>query len=315
MIEQLPPPPPGKTGWPWTEQSPRLPQRMPDGSEWPRISVVTPSYNQGRFIEETIRSVLLQNYPNTEYIIMDGGSTDESVEIITKYTPWLTSWVSEKDSGQSQAINNGFSGSTGDILCWINSDDFFLKSCFEFVAEHLSKENPSWLIGSSEILDLKKGRYIRTTSKVDLGTFIFWINRWVPQQSIFWNRNLWNHIPNGLNENLHYVMDVDLFYRMFQTTPPIITDQSLAVYRYHDNAKTISGRTNSDTELSQWYLDLFQSNQNSKEVLIEFFTMLIHELTRLNRAQSNLDRLSRHPLGKLVRLWRRLVNPRLDIFD
>src|SRR5262245_23266161 len=100
----LPPPPPSKTGWPWTEESPPLPETMPDGSPWPRLSIVTPSYNQGQFIEATIRSVLLQGYPNLEYVVIDGASTDNSVGIIKQYEKWLTYWVSEPDSGQSCAI-------------------------------------------------------------------------------------------------------------------------------------------------------------------------------------------------------------------
>jgi len=122
-VEALPDPPVSSEGWPWTKQSKVLPDRKPDGNQWPKISVVTPSYNQGRFIEETIRSVLLQRYPNLEYVIIDGGSTDETVEIIRRYEEWVTEWVSEPDDGQSHAINKGFSRSTGEYVCWINSDD------------------------------------------------------------------------------------------------------------------------------------------------------------------------------------------------
>ena len=122
-LKDLPLPPPEKLEWPWTEQSEPLSERIPDNSEWPRISIVTPSYNQGQFIEETIRSVLLQGYPNLEYIIIDGGSTDNSVEIIRKYEPWLTYWVSQPDKGQTDAIQKGFNLSTGVVWNWLNSDD------------------------------------------------------------------------------------------------------------------------------------------------------------------------------------------------
>src|SRR5437763_87805 len=115
-LKDLPPPPAGKTGWPWTEESEQLPDRMEDGREWPRISIVTCSYNQGCFIEETIRSVLLQGYPNLEYIIIDGESKDESVEIIRKYGSWLTYWESSPDKGQSNKINNGMKRASGDIV-------------------------------------------------------------------------------------------------------------------------------------------------------------------------------------------------------
>src|SRR5262245_19754812 len=104
-LPELPPPPLGKTGWPWTVETQRLPAVRPDGSTWPRISIVTPSYDQGQFIEETIRSVLLQGYPDLEYIVIDGGSTDGAVDIIRKYAPWLTYWTSEPDHGQAHAIN------------------------------------------------------------------------------------------------------------------------------------------------------------------------------------------------------------------
>src|SRR3990172_2210461 len=106
-LNELPAPPPGKKGWPWTEESRQLPELTPDGRQWPRITVVTASLNQAPFIEDTIRSVLLQGYPNLEYFVLDGASADRSVEIIKKYSPWLSYWASEPDSGQSSAINRG----------------------------------------------------------------------------------------------------------------------------------------------------------------------------------------------------------------
>ena len=127
-LAELPPPLEGKTGWPWTVESTQLPETMPHGSPWPRISIVTPSYNQGEFIEETIRSVLLQGYPNLEYIIMDGGSSDKTNEVISKYASWLKYWRSQKDEGQAAAITEGFLRATGQIGAYINSDDFYLQN-------------------------------------------------------------------------------------------------------------------------------------------------------------------------------------------
>src|SRR5215472_10161327 len=125
-LADLPPPPPDKTGWPWTVETPPSSVLGSNGPPRPRISIVTPSYNQGDFIEETIRSVLLQGYPNLEYIVIDGGSTDQTIDVIRRYEKWLAYWVSEKDDGQPQAINKGLSRATGELFNWINSDDLLL---------------------------------------------------------------------------------------------------------------------------------------------------------------------------------------------
>lgn len=130
-----PPAPSDKVGWPWDSQLPELSAVMNDGRDWPKISIVTPSYNQGQFIEETIRSVLLQGYPNLEYIVIDGGSTDNSLEIIQKYEPWLRYWISEPDEGQADAIHKGFQRASGDLLAWQNSDDFYQLGAFQRIAE------------------------------------------------------------------------------------------------------------------------------------------------------------------------------------
>lgn len=122
-IEDFPLAPSGKSGWPWTDVA--LSIVPPNGVEYPKITLVTPSFNQGEFIEETIRSVLLQNYPNLEYIIIDGGSTDDTVAIIKKYEKYISYWISEKDKGQSEAINKGLKIATGEIFNWLNSDDYY----------------------------------------------------------------------------------------------------------------------------------------------------------------------------------------------
>src|SRR5262245_39003268 len=140
-LADLPPAPPGMTGWPWTVETPRLPALRADGTPWPRISIVTPSLNQGQFIEETIRSVLLQGYPDLEYIVIDGGSNDASAAIIRKYEPWLSYWISEPDRGQAHAINKGLHRSSGEIFQWINSDDLLADRALARIGDAMRRQD------------------------------------------------------------------------------------------------------------------------------------------------------------------------------
>ena len=246
-LSDLPAPPPGKTGWPWTEESRRLPSQTPGGRPWPRISVVTPSFNQGRFIEETIRSVLLQAYPNIECFVIDGASTDNSVEVIKKYSPWLTHWVSEKDRGQSHAINKGMSHATGDIVAWLNSDDLYLPSTLFRVATAWDKQPTHWLVGKiklGESVDSPEVRTLRlSSSRTFLEIAAFWLVRernlrTFSQPEVFISRQAWQAV-GGLCEKLFLTMDYHLWAKLAAMGYlPVYLPEEIAFFRVHKKQKT-----------------------------------------------------------------------------
>lgn len=212
-LKDLPLPPPGKTGWPWTEQTAPLPERMSDGSEWPRISVVTPSFNQGQFIEETIRSVLLQGYPNLEYIIIDGGSTDNTIEVIKKYERHISYWVSEPDEGQSDAVNKGFSISTGMLVGWQNSDDFYHPKAFENAARaYLSHPEADILYGQTVKVD-KYSNYVGDFPFPDSDMEAMLPYNIVNNQALFFRNRIFK---DGylLDRTLHHAMDYEFNWRL-----------------------------------------------------------------------------------------------------
>ena len=172
----------------------RLPEVPSKPKAWPKISIVTPSHNQGQLIEETIRSVLSQEYPNLEYIIIDGASTDNSVEIIKKYEQHLAYWVSEPDEGHAHALNKGFSRATGEIMAWINSDDKYLPWTFSVVAEVFNTHKDiEWITGYHSLWDIY-GRQVKALA-VYKNIYDFLLGRydWIQQESVFWRRSLWEN--------------------------------------------------------------------------------------------------------------------------
>lgn len=239
-LSDLPPASHGKTDWPWTEESPRLQETMPDGSPWPRISIVTPSYNQGQFIEETIRSVLLQGYPNLEYIIIDGGSTDNSVEIIKKYERWLAYWVSEPDRGQSHAINKGFEQATGEIMAWINSDDYYASNAFVSIAQAFSENETRWVAADCETLT-PDGSLMVGWGRPKEESWRWFLGCLYPQPGIFWRSSLWK--SNKIDENLQYSFDYDLWMQFSgNQTFPTWLNTTLAFFRWHERSKTATSK-------------------------------------------------------------------------
>jgi len=239
-LSELPPPPPGRTGWPWAEESPQLPDTMPDGSPWPRVSIVTPSYNQAQFIEETIRSVLLQGYPDLEYIIIDGGSTDGSVEIIRKYEPWLAYWVSEPDRGQSHAINKGFARATGEICAWLNSDDVYVPGAVSKAAYFLSQYPECALVyGDCDCIDQQSNCLSRMRAMpFDLQQQL--LGNLIPQPTAFLRAAMLQSL-GALDESLHYVMDYELWLRIGSQWPVAhMPDTVLARFRLSGANKTVA---------------------------------------------------------------------------
>lgn len=237
-IEDLPQPDGGRAGWPWTEDSVRSSRSLGRGAGLPRISIVTPSFNQGRFIEETIRSVLLQGYPNLEYFVMDGGSTDGSIKIIGKYARWLE-WESGPDRGQSHAINKGWRRSTGDILAWLNSDDVLLPGALHEVAQHWSR-NPAvgFLHGITEIVDQEGQPTGRTWgASFELDASLRASENYIAQQSTFISRSAIEKV-GSLDETLEMSMDWDLWLRIAAQFEVVFVPAVWSRIRVWDGTKT-----------------------------------------------------------------------------
>lgn len=217
------------------------PSRPDDRSVRPLISIVTPSYNQGAFLERTIRSVLEQGYPRLEYFVFDGGSSDDSVEIIRRYQSRLTYWTSAKDDGQASVVNAGWRRATGEILGWLNSDDYYLPGTLAYVADHFEAHpEVMMLYGTSELVD-DGGRPVgRFGAPFDMNRALRG-DYMIPQPSVFIRRKAIERV-GLLDESLYYALDLDLFLRLARVEPPAFVDRALSACTIHPDAKMSVGR-------------------------------------------------------------------------
>lgn len=249
LLSQLPSPPPEATDWSWVKNQDKS-YALPGNYNWPRITVVTPSFNQAQYIEETIRSILLQDYPNLEYIVIDGGSSDNSVEIIKKYESRLAYWVSEPDQGQAHAINKGFARATGSLLGWINSDDLLLPESLFKLAQAYKLHPKKILLG--DLINHKEqlGTYeLARQSDVTFESIVEpWRNQshW-QQPGTFFPSTVFQRV-GPLDESLRYVFDWDWMLRALQSTEVHYLRQPVALFRFHAESKTVGEASNWSTE-------------------------------------------------------------------
>ncbi|UFH55441.1 glycosyltransferase family 2 protein [Spirosoma sp. KNUC1025] len=208
----------------------------------PSISVITPSYNQGKYIRQTVESVLSQTYPELEYIVVDGLSTDDTLAVLEPYRDHLT-LISERDNGQTDAINKGLRRASGDIVCWLNSDDFFLPDTLMTVGTYF-EQHPAvlWLTGDCLIVDEKGAaiqepvrQYKRLLRALSPSIYMGVTNA-ICQPATFWRRSLHDKL-GYLNESLHYTMDYDWWLRLNRVQAPAVLKQPLTAFRIHAESK------------------------------------------------------------------------------
>lgn len=206
----------------------------------PKISIVTPSFNQGRYIEQTILSIINQGYPNLEYIIIDGGSSDETIDIIKKYEAHISYWVSKPDKGQSDAINKGLDKCTGEIFNWINSDDYLEPGALVAIA-HAFNENTDIVCGYSRIFnDVNNATIQMHRTELYKTAEQSFVEQKLNQQGMWYKLNIFKYL-GGINAELHYVMDLELFWKYLlqfgQVRIKLINDV-IAHFRIHNESKT-----------------------------------------------------------------------------
>lgn len=242
----------GGAKWPSVSPNTVAPPELPPGLSWPKISIVTPSFNQGVYLEKTIRSVLLQGYPNLEYLIIDGGSSDQSVDVIRKYESWVDFWVSEEDRGQSHAINKGLEKSSGELMGWLNSDDYYLPGAlFKVAMAYLEDPSVGAIYGQGHIVDGSGAiEYTPKLACVTRESLFGWcFGNDFMQPSCLFTRKAWE-TSGPIDESLNFALDVEYWIRIAGKFKFKAIEDVLSISLSHPLAKTTSMRDRSHAELA-----------------------------------------------------------------
>lgn len=229
--------------------------------KYPQISIIIPSYNQGKYLEQAIQSIKLQDYSSTELIIIDGGSSDGSLDILEKYSSQLTYWESVPDQGQSHAINKGFQHATGEIITFLSSDDYYLPGTFLDVAEHFNQNpNAGAIIGGFAFLDDGKARSSEPIHPLIDGPTPVDLTLGPPgkyrlhQVATFYSRTALDVVGRFVREDYKYVMDRELLYRICREFPIILSQKTYGLFRRHPDSKSVGEILPFSREFSDLYL-------------------------------------------------------------
>ncbi len=236
--------------WPYRPNKVSYPKTLPSGEPWPKISIVTPSFNQGEFIEQTILSVANQRYPNVEHIVIDGGSTDQTKQILEKHASRLALAISEPDDGQSEAINKGFSHATGEIFTWLNSDDMLAEGALHAMAMAFHRSGADMVVGTCQMLEGDEIVSEHLTScqngPLEIDELLDLDRNWLAgrffyQPELMFTRKLWQRAGGFVDQNLYYSMDYDLWVRFARAGARMhVIGRPIAIYRVHEKQKTFS---------------------------------------------------------------------------
>ena len=267
-LAELPDPPAHQTGWPWTEDSAGL---APSEETWPRVSIVIPTYQSGRFLEEALRSALLQAYPDLEILVLDGGSDDETAQILERYDTWLAFWKSEADGGQSDAINQGFARASGEIVTFLGSDDLYLPGTFLDVARRY-REQPHCgaVVGAFQIIDERSRALgapvsprIPAPGPQDL-TLLDPASWRLHQAATFYTARALDEVGRGVEPALHYTMDRELLFRVARRFPIVLATACYGLFRRHSESKSVASILPMSREMGQLYLDLGEPDEGAE---------------------------------------------------